>query len=60
MSTARKRLRGELCPGDGRGWRKHWHRATCSRCYGSGGGGGELTCPHCNGKGDVWARKAAS
>lgn len=51
--------RAIMAPGEGRGWRRNWHRATCSLCFGSGGGPGEcLRCPRCDGKGEVWARRS--
>lgn len=40
--------------GLGRGWRRYAKQATCNRCYGSGGGFGELKCNHCCGTGEVW------
>jgi len=56
-AAARTRLRAIMAPGDGRGWRKFWHRVTCSHCFGSGGGPEHLWCDWCDGKGDVWERK---
>lgn len=52
------RSRAIMAPGDGRGWRRLWRRVTCGRCYGSGGAGGVLACGHCDGKGDLWERRA--
>ncbi len=44
--------------GLGRGWRKQVEYAVCNRCYGSGGGWGEVDkCDHCNGQGMVYELK---
>lgn len=40
-------------PGLGRRWRRYVHRVSCSACFGTGGGDGELRCPRCD-RGDVW------
>lgn len=44
--------------GLGRGWRAHVRYAVCDRCYGSGGGWGEVhKCDHCNGHGMLYELK---
>ncbi len=53
--------RAVTAPGEGRGWRRNWHRVPCGSCHGSGGGFGEfLCCPRCNGKGERWERVPCS
>lgn len=39
--------------GLGRRWRRYVHKVSCSACFGTGGGEGELRCPRCD-RGDVW------
>lgn len=44
--------------GLGRGWRAKVQYTVCDRCYGSGGGWGEVhKCDHCNGQGMVYELK---
>lgn len=44
--------------GLGRGWRAKVQYTVCDRCYGSGGGWGEVhKCDHCNGQGMLYELK---
>jgi len=54
------RSRAIMAPGEGRGWRRNWHRVPCGRCGGSGGGWRPDHCTTCNGTGEVWERVPCS